>query len=379
MKKPILNPNPGARNALTRRLRQMAMLMIIMLSLQQTLQSQSLAQWNFNGNNTGVAGLYNLLTPADFSPAITSTAYNSSVFYGEGGWPVGGLNTAAYFEFGLAPLSGHTLNIAGISMSIRRSSTGTPSGSGPTRWSLRSSMDGYTTDLSSGVLTPAAVTFNVSPGSSFVSLLLGVRFRIYGYQTTISSGGQSRLVMEGLGITGIGSILPARILNFSALLANNQVKLNYGIANNEAGNKYSIERSYNGTDFFVLEEYRNDAEQFGHEYTDLSSRPGNTTYYRLKIVTVSGSVIYSSVSIITNRTSPAVSVRQQGTSLAVSTSLTGKLNVTVLTSSGQVFVQTALTNTGSAMQITLPAYTRGIYHLSITNGEAKQSASVYLQ
>ncbi|MET0637448.1 MAG: T9SS type A sorting domain-containing protein [Chitinophagaceae bacterium] len=383
MKNQLTQQNQDSKVLSSRYLQLLATPIILLFLTTSPVRSQILAQWGFNGNNTGIAGPLTSLMPAVFSPSVTSTAYNSTVFYGEGGWPAAGLSPAHYFEFGLAPLVGNSLNIATIALTIRRSSTGT-SGSGPTQFAIRSSIDGYTSDILTGNLTPSATTFTFSPGSSFISLLLGVRFRVYGYQAVISSGGLSRLVMENLQVNGIGTILPARIVQFGAVLRNRNVQVKYEITNNEPGTIFAIERSVNGTDYKTIDLYsgRNDQDQFVYSFDDaVQSIAGQLLYYRLRITFPSGQKIYSNVSSVdlTTVLPERLTTIQQGSTLIVRPTLHGSGELRIFNTNGQILHVAKAIAGNSLISVDLPQHPAGVYFIQVTNGKLLESTSVFLR
>src|SRR5450432_4570958 len=118
------------------------------------LMSAQVASWSFNNILTGTGSANTTAGNASLGSTIAAGgAFNGgTVYYGEGPWPAAGIDLNAYLEFSITPTASHTLTISALSMQIRRSTTGS-SGAGPNSWSLRSNLDGYSTDISSGVLT----------------------------------------------------------------------------------------------------------------------------------------------------------------------------------------------------------------------------------
>jgi hypothetical protein len=120
------------------------------------------ADWNFNNILTGTGSANSTAGNASLGSTIAGGgAFNGgTVYYGEGPWPAGSIDLNAYLEFSIAPTAGHTLTVSSLVMQIRRSTTGT-SGAGPNTWSLRSNLDGFITDISSGVLTTNSIPATV--------------------------------------------------------------------------------------------------------------------------------------------------------------------------------------------------------------------------
>ena len=124
------------------------------------------------GNNNGTTTLI-----TSISPSGTYVGFSAGNNAGAAAL-IGALNiaTSAYFEFTLTPSSGYSVTLAGLTFGSR--STGT----GPQAYSLRSSLDGYASDIASGtfinnstwtLFTPTvASTTNVNPT---------ITYRLYGY------------------------------------------------------------------------------------------------------------------------------------------------------------------------------------------------------
>src|SRR5450755_1026131 len=181
-----------------------------------------IAGWDFNGVLTGTGSANSIAGNASLGSTIAAGgAFNGNVYYGEGSWPAGTIDLNAYLEFSITPTAGHTITVSNLVMQIRRSTTGVPSGSGPNTWSLRSSLDGYATDISSGVLTinssPATI---VSLGVAFINLPAKITFRLYGYNATVSSGGLNRFVYDNIVANGV-TILPVAF-DYFKVKTNNQ-------------------------------------------------------------------------------------------------------------------------------------------------------------
>src|SRR5450756_525466 len=159
-------------------------------------QSQTAGNWNMNGTLTGTAGSHISLGTIGLGSSIVSGAFNSGTeYYGEGGWPTGAIDLNAYTEFTLTAGAGYYLSLTNVSLVQRRSSTGS-AGAGPNQWSIRSSLDNYASDITSGSMTSAYVTYTVTLPAAFQSIPSNVTFRVYGYNTAISSGGTSRYVYD---------------------------------------------------------------------------------------------------------------------------------------------------------------------------------------
>ena len=288
----------------TTTMRKIALLIFLLLTgVCVMVQAQSVGNWTFNNVLSGTPSSSNTVSAASLGSNITSGAFNGgTVYYGEDGWPSGAMSTNAYLEFSLTPNSGHTLSLSGIVMNIRRSTTGTPSGSGPNTWSLRSSLDGYSTDITSGTLTTNSTpSITVALPGAFTGLSSAVSFRLYGYNATVTSGGLNRFVYDNITVNGLVT-LAAVIENFKANIVNNDaVTLNWTMSSDEFTSA-SVERSTNGSDYFPVKDLTPAQNGIRQEYSFVDE-PAVTRkmdfFYRIKMSTAGGNISYSPVQKIT--------------------------------------------------------------------------------
>lgn len=135
------------------------------------------------GNNNGTTTL--------LSNTSASTGYTGASGGNNAGAAArtGSLNTntngSAYFEFTITPNQGYKVELTNISFGSR--STGT----GPQTYTLRSSIDNYTTDIFTGTISNSgtwALTANSSALNVLIDLNQSVTFRIYGHNGTGSPG-----------------------------------------------------------------------------------------------------------------------------------------------------------------------------------------------
>jgi hypothetical protein len=132
-----------------------------------------------------------LITPNAGADSINSNGWNSST-----------LDLSDYYSFGVTPSAGFTLNLSSLSYVERRS------GTGPTSFAIRSSVDGFTTNLFSYSLLAANTSdttknFSLAGVSSLQNLTSGVTLRLYGFGAS-SAAGTYRLTSPN---TGTGLVL----------------------------------------------------------------------------------------------------------------------------------------------------------------------------
>lgn len=134
------------------------------------------------------------------------------------GWTTGSaVDLEDYFTFSVSPASGCTLTLTKLVLDERRS------GSGITHWSVRSSLDGFNSDLAAFAVpdnsdTRADQTIAL-PAADFTGLAAPVEFRIYGYGAE-SAAGTWRIDNVRLdGAVSAASALPSSLPSGFAALA----------------------------------------------------------------------------------------------------------------------------------------------------------------
>lgn len=95
---------------------------------------------------------------------------NAANEYRAWGWSTGGLNSNDYFSFFITPESGYSINFDSFTY------TGIINGGGPTQFALRSSLDGFTTNIGS-----IGSTGTVNFGAGFQNVSAPIEFRLYGW------------------------------------------------------------------------------------------------------------------------------------------------------------------------------------------------------
>ncbi|MBS1662408.1 MAG: hypothetical protein JST68_15295 [Bacteroidetes bacterium] len=336
-------------------------------------QAQTAANWNFNSTMSGTAGSNISAANAALGSAIPTPAFNGGgEFYGEDGWPAGAVNPNAYLQFSLSPSSGYYLVLNNVSLVMRRSNTGSPQGSGPNNWVLRSSLDGYTADLASGSMTYNYATYTVSLPSAFQSLSSGVTFRVYGYNMTINSGGNSRFVFDNISIQGqsINTLLAQQSVSLTAKAAPSSVDLQWTSQGLAEGTRFSIDRSIDGTHFTTI------AQSFGGtSYTDAALPSAARIFYRIAAEQPDGVIVHSTIVSLAleNQQAHALAIR----SLAVSGDNikallhlveSGSYRLSIWSQDGKMLYATSISATAGDQVADIPAghYPRGLYIFSLT-------------
>ncbi len=99
-----------------------------------------------------------------------------------------------------------------------------------------------------------------------------------------------------------GLILPIELLQFTALLDNTAVKLDWITASEKDLDYFILERSANGNSFEeigIVDGQGHSTVSSSYDHTDYQPLPG-TSYYRLKILDVDGQFEYSEIQIVSN-------------------------------------------------------------------------------
>jgi hypothetical protein len=284
----------------TRRLKKKFIILFPGILLSFVMHAQ-VASWSFNNILTGTGSANSVAGNASLGSTIAAGgAFNGgTVYYGEGSWPAGSIDLNAYLEFSITPTAAHTITVSSLAMQIRRSTTGT-SGAGPNTWSLRSSLDAYATDISSGVLTTNSTpATTVSLGVAFMNLPSKITFRLYGYNATVSSGGLNRFVYDDIVANG-STVLPVVFDYFKVKAVNQSAVVSWKLGGEGNLSSLNIERASDGISFEQIKQFN--GEQLNavtnFEYADQLNNPSGTYAYRIQMTSEDGHISYSSVQTV---------------------------------------------------------------------------------
>ncbi|THU35876.1 T9SS type A sorting domain-containing protein [Niastella caeni] len=359
--------------------------LILLTFLALSCFSQTIGNWTFNNTLTGTGGTYNTVSNADFSGAIPTKVFHGSVeYYGENGWPSGAINTSSYLEFSISPNAGYQLDLSSVIVRIRRSTTGA-SGSGPTSWSLRSSIDGYAADLSINSLTSSASNYTVTLGSGFLNVYTTVTFRLYGYNVNISGGGGlNRLVLDNISIQGASQVLPLTLTGIQALRGNDKnIAVKWQVNNVHEGSVFNVERSVNGTDFTTINRFTERASKAAGSYSyEDNQSPGDAqvVFYRIKVNEPTGWTYFSWLVKVNNKAIKQGLIHYasiEGQSLLTSLQVPekGSYSVSVLSMNGAVLQKRTLDLETGVHTVALPlnAVSHGTYVVRLTGNSLLSS------
>lgn len=205
--------------------------------------------------------------------------------YGTTYWHTTGV--PKYLEFSFS-VSTYEYNLNSVSFRVRRSPDG------PKSISLRSSLDGFVSDLTSFNLSADGTFYNVSVPMGLTNLSNGVTFRLYGANANTYLGVMyfDQIVIN---TTVHNIILPVSLTSFVARLHEKQVTLTWETSWEKDSRYFEIER---GTDLYFFKSIGTvDASgttrgRTQYTFTDEIPLP-NASYYRLKMIDLDGSYTYS--------------------------------------------------------------------------------------
>jgi hypothetical protein len=269
--------------------------LIAVLAMTVDVKAQTAATWTFPGSVTPTTTGANITASnTTIGSDIGSVGFSGTDFYGQDGWPSGAIDLNAYLQVTVAPNTGYYLVLNTISMNLRRSTTGTAAGSGPQSWSLRSSLDGYTTDLLTGTLTLSYQTFSLSLPAAFQALTSSVTFRIYGFNQVTSTGGSNRFVSNNITVKGqaISGTLAKQSITLEAQALSNGIKLDWEALGFSDGTEFFLERGTDGANF-------NTIEQLTDPSVEDNSVTATRVFYRVRAQSPDGSIFYSTIAVVT--------------------------------------------------------------------------------
>lgn len=181
----------------------------ILLALVANSMGAEIAKWDFTGAtgsqaSTNAAAAATGITAAPISRGTGVTASASTNSISSSGWTTTStLDADDYYTFAITVDAASTLNLDSISFAERRSGTGIRT------LTVRSSLDGYASDLATPIGVPDDTSVRdqtVSLGTSFDALTnTTVTFRIYGYSSEAAAGTwriQNHSTLAGLVLTG---------------------------------------------------------------------------------------------------------------------------------------------------------------------------------
>ncbi len=347
--------------------------------------AQTIVGWTFNNDQiiTYAGGAKLTASNITIGPDIDTTEYNGAVeFFGQSGWPTTTtIDPNAYFQFVITAGAGYFLQLNTVTLTIRRSTTGT-SGAGPQSWSLRSSLDGYSTDLETGTLTTSYQTVPVTLPTAFQSIASTVTFRLYGYNAQVSTGGSSRVVTDAINIQGQTppTTLALQTLELIGTPTAGAVDLQWQASGFADGTNYVVERSIDATNFSEIDQLTGSG-QTAFQYKDASPPAVSAVYYRIMAQQPNGNSNWSPTIVVnlssTGGETGIRSVAAEGGDLRtlLHFAATGTYQLNIWSTDGKmIYRQVVQEQAGDLTQdLSFGTHAHGIYILTLSGAGVRTS------
>lgn len=167
-------------------------------------------------------------------------------------------------------------------------------------------------------------------------------------------------------------VLPVRLISFTAIPANDIVKLNWKVADQINIDNYTVEFSIDGRNFSSIATIQ--ANTLITDYQALHNNPvKGINYYRLKITEQSGRVIYSDIRIVNFKTASDIIVYPAPATTVVNVSLpvsraSKPLNIIISDAGGKIVANEYFASASQTETINISRLASGTYYMRITTG-----------
>jgi hypothetical protein len=267
----------------------------------------------------------------------------------------------------------------------------------------------YTYDLTTAKMYVNGVLVNSSPLANYsftnsYDLFLGKHKGGVGYPSVFFFNGimdEVRIYNRAINVSEIAALytpastnpLPVTITDFSGIKKNNDVVLNWNVANEINEDHYEVERSIDGTNFqsagTTAAIYNNSggAYQLSDANALTNYKNFNALYYRLKIVSKTGAIEYSNVVTVTldkNQTGLLINEYPNPFTdkivISVNSQTNKRLDVRIIDITGKsVYSKSASIQQGSSIiQIeNLGKIAKGVYTLQIISNDEITTKKIF--
>jgi len=257
-------------------------------SFGQSIWTNSITDSNPSASNPFTAGqvVSANLTVSGIGRGTGITANAGSNRYNAANWATA-FDANDYFTFTLTPASGFQINFVSLVYS------GQSSGTGPTTFMLRSSLDNYVSNIGS-----SSVSSTISlAASTYQNITVPITFRLYGFGASAGTGTYS--VND---FTFNGAIVPAvpmglNLKSFTATSSDKSSQLNWITTDEINFSHFEIQRSFDGKIFIsigIVECGSSSRSEKNYSFDDKTPDERNN-YYRLKIIDLDQTYSYSKV------------------------------------------------------------------------------------
>lgn len=273
--------------------------LVVSLFAYATIFAQSVFDNPITGINPNTANPYT--TGQTVDPNLTATGIgrgsgisgtNGNNRYNANSWNTVGIDLTAYYEFTITPNSGRSVSFISFVY------TAQASGTGPTTFAFRTSLDGFTTDV--GTPTATGATIDLS-APQYQNVSSAITFRIYGWN---ASGAAGTFSIDGFTYNGLTGVLPVNLEYFTGAKLTNALSLIWKANCSSTNNvDFAIERSTDGRRFTTINSFAASAVrcQQPFEFSDNSAAAGKN-FYRIKVTEDNGKTFYSSIIVLLNAT-----------------------------------------------------------------------------
>lgn len=329
------------------------------------------ATWNFEGDANGTSS--SSLVTASVATPVNVNYFGANPFTtgfsGLGAnvqnWSTTVCNNTEYVEITVQPATGATITLTSLTFYFARTAQG------PQQLSVRSSVDGFSTDLITSTVATTYQVANIALSTAgFINQTGPITFRIYGCNPT-NGGGLLRLDQIMIG----GGVLPVDLLYFRAQVVSNRVELAWATVWERNADQFTIERSRDLWEFGALGNVsaKGTTDQT-QRYTFTDPFPdGGTTYYRLKQVDFDGKMAYSKpVAVVLDDHTPALVLLGnpvEGPVIQVAARNLSGATFSLITPTGQsISLQPQSTSDGSMQLWPTQGITPGLHWLQAEQG-----------
>ncbi len=283
--------------------------------------------------------------------------------YNARSWNTPSIDLDAYFTFTLTPNSGNEIDFVSFAY------TGQASGTGPTSFAFRSSLDFFASDI--GSPSAAGTTIALS-SSTFQNITTSIEFRFYGWGASSSTGTFSINDFTFNGSTP----LPIELISFTAFKSIGQISLLWQTASEINNDFIAIEKSTNGTTFREIGTVQGKGTSYevnDYYFNDESPAPG-LNYYRLKQVDFDGNFEYSKVVSVNFdggkgqvKLFPTVASYEIQVRFPAPTQEAGTIQV--FDQSGKLVKRVSFDSELTDFPISVEEFQRGVYFVKVQNGQ----------
>ncbi len=239
----------------------------IVIVLVANVNAQILWSNNIDGTNPNTSNPYTAGQTVNGNFSVSGigrgtgiSGANGNNRYNATGWDTPALDPNGYFYFTLTPNAGYKFKFAAFQFTLQSS------GTGPTQFALRSSINNYATNISTSIATSTTGTLNTISLSAaqFQGIISPITFRLYGYAA--SAGGGTLSVND---FTFTGTIpLPVTFEKVQATQSGGQLNVHWVTSSETNNDHFDLEVSENGKDFVKIATLKSKAVQ-GNSTTPL--------------------------------------------------------------------------------------------------------------